>query len=97
MSRTRGKNRHVSLCARVTIAAFACIVLGAIVGALNTQRVVLDLGFTTIPTSLGLGIMLALLLGVLVGGTILAIGVVAPMRRRLRRAESAARSQRQQD
>jgi len=79
------------------IAAFACIVLGAIVGALNTQRVVLDLGFTTIPTSLGLGIMLALLLGVLVGGTILAIGVVAPMRRRLRRAESAARSQRQQD
>jgi len=79
------------------IAAFACIVLGAIVGALNTQRVVLDLGFTTIPTSLGLGILLALLLGVLVGGTILAIGVVAPMRRRLRRAESAARSPRQQD
>jgi putative membrane protein len=79
------------------IAAFACIVLGAVVGALNTQRVVLDLGFTTIPTSLGLGILLALLLGVLVGGTILAIGVVAPMRRRLRRAESAARSQRQQD
>jgi len=79
------------------IAAFACIVLGAIVGALNTQQVVLDLGFTTIPTSLGLGILLALLLGVLVGGTILAIGVVAPMRRRLRRAESAARSQRQQD
>ncbi len=79
------------------IAAFACIVLGAIVGALNTQRVVLDLGFTTVPTSLGLGILLALLLGVLVGGTILAIGVVAPMRRRLRRAESAARVPRHQD
>ena len=79
------------------IAAFACIVLGAIVGALNTQRVVLDLGFTTVPTSLGLGILLALLLGVLVGGTILAIGVVAPMRRRLRRAESAARAPRHQD
>ena len=45
------------------IAAFACIVLGAIVGALNTQRVVLDLGFATIPTSLGLGVLLALLLG----------------------------------
>lgn len=79
------------------IAAFACIVLGAIVGALNTQRVVLDLGFTTVPTSLGLGILLALLLGVLVGGTILAIGGVAPMRRRLRRAESAARVPRHQD
>ena len=79
------------------IAAFACIVLGAIVGALNTQRVVLDLGFTTIPTSLGLGILLALLLGVLVGGTILAIGVVAPMRRRLRRAEASARMHRNED
>ena len=79
------------------IAAFACIVLGAIVGALNTQRVVLDLGFTTVATSHGLGILLALLLGVLVGGTILAVGVVAPMRRRLRRAESAARLARPQD
>ena len=79
------------------IAAFACIVLGAIVGALNTQRVVLDLGFTTVPTSLGLGILLALLLGVLVGGTILAIGVVAPMRRRLRRAETHARAHRNED
>lgn len=79
------------------IAAFACIVLGAIVGALNTQRVVLDLGFTTVPTSLGLGILLALLLGVLVGGTILAIGVVAPMRRRLRRAETSARMHRNED
>ena len=75
------------------IAAFACIVLGAIVGALNTQRVVLDLGFATIPTSLGLG----LLLGVLVGGTILAVGVIAPMRRRLRRAEASARLPRHLD
>ena len=76
------------------IAAFACIVLGAIVGALNTQRVVIDLGFTTIPTSLGLAILSALLLGVVVGGTILAIGVVAPMRRRLRHAGAAARTTR---
>ena len=79
------------------IAAFACIVLGAIVGALNTQRVVLDLGFATIPTSLGLGVLLALLLGVLAGGTILAVGVIAPMRRRLRRAEASARPTRHQD
>ena len=79
------------------IAAFACIVLGAIVGALNTQRVVLDLGLVAVPTSLGLGVLLALLLGVLVGGTILAVGVVAPMRRRLRRAEATARLSRHQD
>ena len=79
------------------IAAFACIALGAIVGALNTQHVVLDLGFTTIPTSLALGRLLAFLLGVLVGGTSSAVGVVAPMRRRLRRAEATARLPRHQD
>ena len=79
------------------IAAFACIVLGAIVGALNTQRVVLDLGLIRLPTSLGLGILLALVLGVLVGGTILAVGVIAPMRRRLRRAEASARLPRHLD
>ena len=39
----------------------------------------------------------ALLLGVLVGGTILAIGVVAPMRRRLRRAEASGRLPRNED
>ena len=73
------------------IVAIACIVLGAIVGALNTQPVLLDLGIASVRASLGLSVLVALLLGVLVGGTILAIGVVAPMRRRLRRAENAVR------
>ncbi|RZA21686.1 MAG: DUF1049 domain-containing protein [Lysobacteraceae bacterium] len=79
--------------------AIACILLGAIVGALNTQPVLLDFGIASVRASLGLSVLVALLLGVLVGGTILAVGVVAPMRRRLRRAEqaqqnSAARSSR---
>ena len=73
------------------IAAIACILLGAVVGALNTQPVALDLGMATIRASLGLSMLVALLLGVLVGGGILAISVVAPLRRRLRRAENAAR------
>lgn len=73
------------------ITAIACILLGAAVGALNTQPVALDLGMATIRASLGLSMLLALLLGVLVGGGILAISVVAPLRRRLRRAESAMR------
>ena len=71
------------------IVAIACILLGAIVGALNTQPVVLDLGIASLRATLGLSVLVALLLGVLVGGTILAVGVVAPMRRRLRRAEQA--------
>lgn len=73
------------------IAAIACALLGAIVGALNPQLVVLDLGIASLPTSLGLSVLVALLLGVLAGGTLLAVGVVAPLRRRLRRAEQALR------
>lgn len=76
------------------IAAIACILLGAIVGALNTQPVALDLGMTVIHASLGLSMLVALLLGVLVGGGILVIAVVAPLRRRLRRAENAVRAPR---
>lgn len=68
------------------IVAIACLLLGAIVGALNTQPVLLDLGFASVRASLGLSVLVALLLGVVVGGTILAVGVVAPLRRRLRRA-----------
>ena len=71
------------------VVAVACILLGAIVGALNTQSVLLDFGIASIRTSLGLSVLVALLLGVVVGGAILAIGVVAPLRRRLRRAEQA--------
>lgn len=74
------------------IVAIACILLGAIVGALNTQPVLLDFGIASVSASLGLSVLVALLLGVLVGGTILAIGVVAPLRGRLRRAEHALQS-----
>ncbi len=73
------------------LVAIACILLGGVIGALNTQPVLLDLGIASVRTSLGLSILVALLLGVVVGGTIVAVGVVAPLRRRLRRAESAAR------
>ncbi|MDQ3040310.1 MAG: lipopolysaccharide assembly protein LapA domain-containing protein [Pseudomonadota bacterium] len=73
------------------IAAISCILLGAIVGALNTQPIALDLGMTTLRASLGLCVLVALLLGVVVGGGIISIAVVTPLRRRLRRSEGAAR------
>ncbi len=69
--------------------AIACLLAGGVVGALNPQPIALDLGFATLHASLGLGVLVALLLGVLVGGMLLAIGVVAPLRQRLRRAEAA--------
>lgn len=74
------------------VAAIACILLGALVGGLNTQRVVLDFGAASVATSLGLALLVALLLGVVAGGTILAVGVVVPLKRRLRRAEHATQN-----
>ncbi len=71
------------------IAAIACLLAGGVVGALNPQSIVLDLGFATLRTSLGLGVLVALLLGVLVGGVLVAATVVAPLRQRLRRTEAA--------
>jgi uncharacterized integral membrane protein len=67
--------------------AFACIALGAIVGALNRQAAVVDLGGAQIPTTLGIALLVALLLGVLLGGAAIAVSVVWPLRRRLARIE----------
>lgn len=74
------------------LAAIACLLLGAVMGVLNTQSVALDLGFATLRASLGLVVLAALLIGVLMGGLLVAAGVAAPLRRRLRRAEAAMRS-----
>jgi len=70
--------------------ALACLAAGIVVGALNTQLVRLDLGLVELTPSLGVALILALLLGVLVGGLALAAGVVWPLRRRLARAERDA-------
>jgi hypothetical protein len=67
--------------------AFACVALGAIVGALNRQAAIIDLGATRIPTTLGVALLVALLLGVLLGGLAIAASVVLPLRRRLARIE----------
>ena len=69
--------------------ALACLAAGIAVGGLNTQPVQLDLGFVQLPTSLGVAVLVALLLGVVVGGLALAASVVLPLRQRLRRVESA--------
>jgi uncharacterized integral membrane protein len=66
--------------------AFACIALGAIVGALNRQAAVVDLGGAQIPTTLGVALLVALLLGALIGGLAVTASVVVPLRQRLRRA-----------
>lgn len=67
------------------LVALACLLAGATLGALNRQAALVDLGFASVPTTLGVALILALLLGVLAGGLALTFGVVMPLRRQLAR------------
>ncbi len=62
--------------------AFACLAVGAIVGALNFQPAKIDFGIAIVPTTLGVALIVALLLGVIVGGLAVAASLVLPLRRR---------------
>ena len=67
--------------------AFTCLAVGAIVGALNVQTVHIDFGVGIVPATLGVVLILALLIGVAVGGLAVTASLVLPLRRRLARAE----------
>lgn len=67
--------------------AFACLALGAIVGALNRESIQIDFGVGSVATNLGVALIVALLIGVLVGGLAISASIVLPLRRRLARAE----------
>jgi len=71
--------------------AFACLAAGAIVGALNFQPVDVDFGIAAVPTTLGVALIVALLLGVVIGGVAITTSLVLPLRRRIARAENALR------
>ncbi|MGQ4583562.1 lipopolysaccharide assembly protein LapA domain-containing protein [Lysobacter sp. F60174L2] len=73
------------------LVAIACLAVGAVVGALNRQPVSIDLGVAYIPTNLGVALIVALLLGVLIGGLAISASLVLPLRRRLARAERQQR------
>lgn len=66
--------------------ALLCLAVGLAIGALNAQPVALDLGMTTLHATLGVCVLLALLLGVVIGGVVLTASVVLPLRQRLSRA-----------
>jgi uncharacterized integral membrane protein len=69
--------------------AVLCLAVGVVVGALNHQPVVIDLGFNTLHATVGVSVLVALLLGALIGGAAVTASVVLPLRRRLRRAANA--------
>jgi len=72
------------------VAAIAFLLLGGVVGALNTQPVRLDLGVVQLDASLGVLGLVLLALGMLLGAALIALGVVLPLRRRLRNQTTGA-------
>jgi lipopolysaccharide assembly protein A len=68
-----------------TVLAIAFLAAGAALGALNPVPVSVDLGVVRFEAALGVVMLVALLLGVLIGGLALTVSVVLPMRHRSRR------------
>ena len=69
--------------------AVLCLAVGLVVGALNHQPVAIDLGFDTLHATLGVSVLVALLLGAVLGGIAVTASVVLPLQRRLRRVGTA--------
>ena len=72
------------------VVALLFIALGVLFGALNRQPVRIEFGFRAIENaSLGFTLLLAMLAGALLAGLVLTVGVIWPLRLRLRRAAPA--------
>jgi uncharacterized integral membrane protein len=72
----------------LTIACLALVAVAAFAFSLMNRAVArLDLGTWTPELPLGVLVLLALLAGALLGGTVLYVGVILPLRMRLRRVQ----------
>ena len=69
--------------------AIVFLAAGAVIGALNAQSAVIDLGIAKVQAGLGVILLMTLLAGVLLGGLAIAVSVVLPLRRELRRGRKA--------
>jgi uncharacterized integral membrane protein len=72
------------------LVAILFLAVGLALGALNPQPVVLDLGIASWHATLGVGMLAALLVGVIAGGVVVTASMVLPLRQRLRKALAAA-------
>ena len=69
--------------------ALLFVAAGVVIGALNPQLVAVDLGFATLPATLGVALLVCILVGVVLGGLMLSASAILPLRQELRRARSA--------
>lgn len=67
----------------------AFLLAGLIIGAVNSQDVTLDFLFSSVHTTSGGAIIVALLVGVLIGAGMVLVSVVIPLYSRLRQANKA--------
>ena len=72
------------------LVAILFLAVGLALGALNPQPVVLALGIASWHATLGVGVLAALLVGVIAGGLVVTASMVLPLRQRLRKALAAA-------
>jgi putative membrane protein len=70
--------------------ALCFVALGIVFGALNRQPVRVDLWFAAFEGRLGLVLLGVLLAGAVLGGVIVTLGVVLPLRRSLARPRTDA-------
>ena len=69
--------------------AIVFLAAGVVIGALNAQSAVIDPGIAKVQAGLGVILLMTLLAGVLLGGLAIAVSVVLPLRRELRRGRKA--------
>ncbi|AOD14858.1 LapA family protein [Xanthomonas fragariae] len=67
----------------------AFLLVGLIIGAVNSQDVTLDFLFSNVHTTSGIAIIVALLVGVLIGAGMVLVSVVIPIYSKLRQANKA--------
>ena len=67
--------------------ALIFVAAGILFGALNPQAATIDFHVFQTTASLGVSLLTALLIGALLGGLAVTVGIVWPLRRRLRKAE----------
>ncbi|MCC4603583.1 MULTISPECIES: lipopolysaccharide assembly protein LapA domain-containing protein [Xanthomonas] len=67
----------------------AFLLVGLIIGAVNSQDVTLDFLFSSVHTTSGVAIIVALLVGVLIGAGMVLVSVVIPLYSKLRQANKA--------
>jgi putative membrane protein len=68
--------------------ALLFVAVGVLIGALNPQAVVLDLGFVELPATLGVALLVSVLIGAILGGLMLSVSLVLPLRQQLRRTNA---------